>query len=371
MIREDLKNIPFYVPGKQGPNLLRLASNETSAQPLESVSKAISEAALGINRYPDMGATELRERIAEWFARTNADSPATGAPTTTLTRNNVAVGNGSTAMCLQSIQATCNDGDEVLFAWRSFEAYPILAKIAGATPVQVPLTADHRHDFDAMLSAITPRTRLIFVCNPNNPTGTVMTHREVEEFIERVPDHIHVVVDEAYQDYDRTPEKVNAAALVARFPHVALCRTFSKAYGLAGVRLGFMIGAPDFIEAINKVGIPFGVNALAQVAGLASVTEEAGRELSSRVDATIEQRDRVSNSLPSELRTPSHTNFLWLPLGDKAAAFNQALLDAGVVARAFPGDGVRVTVTDHTETEQLIPALRQALEAVGLEPAQE
>ncbi|PZP03047.1 MAG: aminotransferase [Corynebacterium urealyticum] len=368
MVRSDLSKLPAYVPGKALPDALRLASNETAAAPLPAVQEAVAKAAAGLNRYPDMGVAALRGELAEWLSRTP------GAPE--LTAENIAVGNGSSALCLQAIQATCQDGDEVVFPWRSFEAYPILAQIAGARPVAVPLSSDYRVDLDAMLAAVTERTKLIFVCNPNNPTGTVVPQVKLAEFLEQVPEDVQVVLDEAYIEYDRSglardagagepgegfAASVNGLALMAQFPNVAVCRTFSKAYGLAGARLGYLAGSEEFVEALIKVAIPFGVNALAQVAGLESIGEEAQQQLQQRVTETINQRERVTESLPEELQVPSQANFVWLPVGEKAEALEAAMKEEGILTRCFAGEGVRITVTDETETEELIPALRRAL----------
>lgn len=368
MVRSDLSKLPAYVPGKALPDALRLASNETAAAPLPAVQEAVAKAAAGLNRYPDMGVAALRGELAEWLSCTP------GAPE--LTAENIAVGNGSSALCLQAIQATCQDGDEVVFPWRSFEAYPILAQIAGARPVAVPLRSDYRVDLDAMLAAVTERTKLIFVCNPNNPTGTVVPQVKLAEFLEQVPEDVQVVLDEAYIEYDRSglagdagagepgegfAASVNGLALMAQFPNVAVCRTFSKAYGLAGARLGYLAGSEEFVEALIKVAIPFGVNALAQVAGLESIGEEAQQQLQQRVTETINQRERVTLSLPEELQVPSQANFVWLPVGEKAEALEAAMKEEGILTRCFAGEGVRITVTDETETEELIPALRRAL----------
>lgn len=371
MVRSDLSKLPAYVPGKALPDALRLASNETAAAPLPAVQEAVAKAAAGLNRYPDMGVAALRGELATWLSRTP------GAPE--LTAENIAVGNGSSALCLQSIQATCQDGDEVVFPWRSFEAYPILAQIAGARPVAVPLSSDYRVDLDAMLAAVTERTKLIFVCNPNNPTGTVVPQVKLAEFLEQVPEDVQVVLDEAYIEYDRSglagdagaggtdvpgegfAASVNGLALMAQFPNVAVCRTFSKAYGLAGARLGYLAGSEEFVEALLKVAIPFGVNALAQVAGLESIGEEAQQQLQQRVAETVAQRERVIESLPEELQVPSQANFVWLPVGEKAEALEAAMKEEGILTRCFAGEGVRITVTDETETEELIPALRRVL----------
>ena len=362
MIRSDLSQLPAYVPGASLPGALKLASNESSLAPLPAVSQVVAEAAAGVNRYPDMGAFALREAFANWLGST-WDFP--------LSVENIAVGNGSSALCLQSIQATCAAGDEVVFAWRSFEAYPILTRIAGARPVQVPLTDDLRHDFPAMLAALTDRTRLVMVCNPNNPTGTTITAAELDEFLSQVPADVHVVLDEAYVEYNDAQSQPNPPHLLRKYPNVAVLRTMSKAYGLAGLRLGYLVGQPDFVEALNKVAIPFGVNALAQTAGLTSLEPEAQKELRLRTQETVQQRARVLEYLAGRgdiPAIPSQANFVWLAVGDKAAAVDDTLKQQGIVARCFPGEGVRVTCTTEQETDRLLAALGPALDS-GLDSA--
>ena len=371
MIRPDLSSLPAYVPGTSQPGALKLASNESSLSPLPSVSAVINDATSNLNRYPDMASGALRGKLAQWLG-VNLD--------------NVAVGNGSSALCQQLVQATCKDGDEVVYAWQSFEAYPILCKIAGAVGVGVPLKRG-RHDLKAMSEAIGERTRLVFVCNPNNPTGTTVSRDEFREFMGRVPEDVTVVLDEAYVEYNRDAESPVALEELQRYPNLAVCRTFSKAYGLAGLRLGYLVGPEGLVEAVNKVGIPFGVNALAQAAGVASVDAQA--ELAARVDATVVERERVEAYLAGvapagagsagaaggaadgaegsePLTYPSQANFVWLNAGERAEALDEALKREGVVARCFAGEGVRVTVTTAEETDVLLRALDRALPAVGL-----
>lgn len=381
MVRSDLSSLPAYVPGASVPGALKLASNESSLAPLPSVASFVSDATSQLNRYPDMAAVDIRTALAEFVQP--AGSTGAGTDVEPLSWANIAVGNGSSALCQQSIQATCAQGDEVVFAWRSFEAYPILTRIAGAEPVQVPLDAELRHDLDAMISAITERTKLIFVCNPNNPTGTTITSAEFAAFMDKVPERVQVILDEAYLEYDRSGDgplasfmeedaegaapRANLARVLAAYPNLAVCRTFSKAYGLAGLRLGYMVGHAPFIEAMNKVGIPFGVNALAQAAGVASL--KAQGELLERVNATVEQRTRVLDALGEwapELRVDSQANFVWLPVGDAAVDLDAALKTEGIIARCFGGEGVRITITVAEEIDRLLPALEKALATTGL-----
>ncbi|MDI9893346.1 histidinol-phosphate transaminase [Rhodococcus sp. IEGM 1381] len=341
-IRPDLDAIPAYIPGRSFPGAIKLASNETTQGPLPSVHAAISEAVGGVNRYPDIRATALVESLAKKLG---------------VATENVAAGNGSVALCQEVVQITCGPGDEVLFAWRAFEAYPIITRVAGATPVQVPLTADHVHDLDAMLAAITDRTRLIFVCNPNNPTGTVVRRAELEAFLDAVPSNILVVLDEAYFEYTRPAadgDHVDGVELARGRRNVIVLRTFSKAYGLAGLRVGYAVADPDVITALSKVRIAFAVSTIAQQAALSSL--EASAELLARTDALIVERDRVRDALVAggfDVGT-SQSNFVWLPLAERSGEFASAAAEQGLLLRAYGNDGVRVTIGDPHENDAFL-----------------
>ncbi|MDV6260925.1 histidinol-phosphate transaminase [Rhodococcoides yunnanense] len=341
-IRPDLDAIPAYIPGRSFPGAIKLASNETTQGPLPSVHAAIAEAVGGVNRYPDIRATALVESLAKKLG---------------VATENVAAGNGSVALCQEVVQITCGPGDEVLFAWRAFEAYPIITRVAGATPVQVPLTADHVHDLDAMLAAITDRTRLIFVCNPNNPTGTVVRRAELEAFLDAVPSNILVVLDEAYFEYTRPAadgDHVDGVELARGRRNVIVLRTFSKAYGLAGLRVGYAVADPDVITALSKVRIAFAVSTIAQQAALSSL--EASAELLARTDALIVERDRVRDALVAggfDVGT-SQSNFVWLPLAERSGEFASAAAEQGLLLRAYGNDGVRVTIGDPHENDAFL-----------------
>ncbi|SDC74355.1 histidinol-phosphate transaminase [Actinokineospora iranica] len=345
-IRADLDSLPGYVPGKNIPGAIKLASNEVSLGPLPSVVMAIAEAAERINRYPDNGSVELVARLA---AKLGVDE------------DQVAVGCGSVTLCQQLIQATCTAQDEVLFPWRSFEAYPIVAHVVGATQVRVPLTAEHALDVDAMIAAVTPSTRLVFVCTPNNPTGTALRRAELERLIDAVPDDVVVVVDEAYREFVADPEvpdgvEVAKARWARGRDNVAVLRTFSKAYGLAGLRVGYLVAAAPVAAAVRKVFVPFGVNALAQVAALSSLDAEA--ELLARCTGIVAERGRVRAALIAAGYDVPETeaNFVWLPLGERTAAFNEHCLAHKVVVRAFVGDGARVTIGTPDENDAFLAA---------------
>ena len=332
-LRAELEGIPTYKPGKPaaagGPVAYKLSSNENPYPPLPGVMETVTAAASSFNRYPDMACTGLMNELSDRF----------GVPLTHL-----ATGTGSVGVAQQLIQSTAGPGDEVIYAWRSFEAYPIITQISGATSVQVPLTPGDVHDLDAMADAVTDRTRLIFVCNPNNPTGTVVKRAELERFLDRVPGDVLVVLDEAYREFIRDTEVPDGVELYRDRPNVLVLRTFSKAYGLAGFRVGYAIGHPSVIAAIRKCALPFGVSHVAQAAAIASLGVE--EELLERVDALVAERHRVVEALrEAGWDVPeSETNFVWLELGDDTVKFAAAAEAEGVSVRPFPGEGVRVTI---------------------------
>jgi histidinol-phosphate aminotransferase len=337
-IRPDLDSIPAYVPGRSHPGAVKLASNETTIGPLPAASKAIAEAVELANRYPDNQSGELRAALAEFLGV----EPA-----------NIAVGCGSVALCQELVQITCADpADEVLYAWRSFEAYPIITQVGNATAVTVPLH-DHVHDLDALAAAVTERTRLVFVCNPNNPTGTAVGRAELERFLDRVPGNVLIALDEAYYEYLRmTPgDHPDGVELARNRPNVVVLRTFSKAYGLAGLRVGYAVGAPEVIAALLKVHIPFSVSRVAQAAAIASL--EARHELLDRTEAVIAERDRMRTALlAAGYRVlVSESNFLWITLDAATTEFAEASAAAGVLIRPFAGEGVRVTAGDPHEND--------------------
>ncbi len=344
--RADLAALPAYVPGRTAPGAVKLASNEVPGGPLPSVADAIARASREINRYPDMGAWALVDRLSREF-----DVPT----------SQVAVGCGSVSLCQQFVQALCAPGDEVLFAWRSFEAYPIVTQVGNATPVRVPLTSSHTHDLDAMLAAITPRTRLVFVCNPNNPTGTVVRRAELTRFLDNVPSDVVVVLDEAYREFVTDADVPDGLEFARTRHNVAVLRTFSKAYGLAGLRVGYAVAADEVIEAVRKVYVAFSVNALAQTAALASL--DAKDELLARCADIVAERTRVHDTLRGlgyEVPETS-ANFVWLPLGERTTAFAEHSLEHKVVVRPFAGEGVRVTIGTREENDTFLEAARAFL----------
>jgi len=330
--RPVLKQFNPYKPGKRVANpagqSFKLASNECPFGPLPSVAEAIAAAAAEINWYPDNHAAALTEAIAR-----RHDVPV----------SHIALGCGSVGVAQQLLAAAAEPGTEVLYAWRSFEAYPILVPLTGAADVRVPLQ-DERHDLPAMADAVTPRTRVIFVCNPNNPTGTVVHAAELEEFLDRVPPDCLVVLDEAYADYVRDPAVPNGIDVYRGRPNVAVLRTFSKAHGLAGLRVGYLIGPDPVAAAARTTMLPFTVNALAQTAAVASLAAEA--ELHERVDLAVKERARVRDELLAQGWTvpPTEANFVWLRLGPDTQDFAAVCAEAGISIRPLGDEGARISV---------------------------
>ena len=342
--RAHVADIPAYVPGKppvprDGMTTYKLSSNENPYPPLPGVVEAAEAAVAVMNRYPDMGSSALYAAL----------SARLGVPTSDL-----AVATGSVALIYQLLSAFCDPGDEVVYAWRSFEAYPIAVTTAGATSVQVPVTADGRHDLKAMAAAVTDRTKVLMVCTPNNPTGPAVTQAELDELLAAVPPHVVVVVDEAYVEFVRMDAAVDGLATYRAHPNVVLFRTFSKAYGLAGFRVGYAVAQEHIAAALRAVSLPFGVSAIAQAAAIASLDAEP--ELFERVDALVAERERVLAGLRDvgwAVPEPQG-NFVWFALGDRTAEFAAAADDAGIVVRPFAGEGARVSIGEPEANDRVV-----------------
>lgn len=343
-LRPVLDSLPAYKAGRpaavvDGVTSYKLSSNENHHAPLPSVLKAAEMALADLHRYPDFSSTSLVEAISRHF-----DVPV----------EDVAVGTGSVGLLQQLVQITSGPGDGVLYAWRSFEAYPIVTLIAGATPQAVPLDANDRHDLTAMLDAIDDTTRIILVCNPNNPTSTAVDRASLEHFIEQVPSDILVVVDEAYREFVDPSRIPDGLDFYRERQNVAVLRTFSKAYGLAALRVGFCIAHEPVAEALRKVQVPFGVSTVAQAAAIASL--DAEEELFERVRSISLERRRMEEALVGLGLTPaeSEANFLWLRLGSDAVPFSEACTQAGLSIRPFAGEGVRITVGEPEGNDRLL-----------------
>jgi histidinol-phosphate aminotransferase len=321
----------------------KLSSNENPYPPLPGVIEAAHRAVDVMNRYPDMGNTALYDALAA-----RLDVPIV----------DLAAATGSVALIYQLLNAFCEPGDEVVHAWRSFEAYPIAIAAAAATSVPVPVTADGRHDLEAMTAAIGPRTRCAMVCTPNNPTGPAVTQAQLDAFLAAVPEHVLVVVDEAYVDFVRMADRVDGLATYRAHPNVVLFRTFSKAYGLAGFRVGYAVAQEPLAAALRAVSLPFGVSGVAQAAAIASLDSEAA--LLERVDALVGERDRVYAGLCEagwEVPEPQG-NFVWFELGDRTAEFARAADELGIVVRPFAGEGARVSIGEDEANDRLLELAR-------------
>jgi histidinol-phosphate aminotransferase len=357
---EKLRRMPHYEAGMQvmdaqaefeRGDVVKLASNESPFPPHPAVVEAIAAAAEGLNRYPDEHARLLRQRIAERFDT----DPA-----------RIAVGNGSCEILLAAAEALCEEGAEIVFAWPSFSIYPHCAALSGAREVRVPLGEGYVHDLDAMAEEITAATQVVLVCNPNNPTGTHLPASDIGAFMERVPAGVTVILDEAYVEFQTDDDPDATVDLLADFTNLVLLRTFSKAYGLAGLRVGYALCSADFRRAVDAVRQPFSVNALAQAAGSEAILHQD--DVAERVERTIVERVRVEEGV-RELRlvTPdSQANFSWVSLGERdEVEVVEALGRAGVIVRAgtpLGGPGhVRVTYGTEVENRRFLDAVAEAV----------
>lgn len=343
--RPHIAGMPVYRAGrsaKPGPDgrAWKLSSNENPYGPLPGVLKAVEASLAEMNRYPDAGNSEITAAVATRHG---------------LAEERLAFGNGSVEVLAHLIEATCGPGDEVVYAWRSFEAYPLAVQVVGAGAVEVPLTATGEHDLAAMLAAITPRTRVVMLCTPNNPTGPAIRHDDLVDFLDRVRDDIVVVIDEAYIEYVNDPEVAQGLELLDVHPGVATLRTFSKAYGLAGLRVGWMAAAdPALAQAVRSATMPFAISTPAQTAVMASLNAEA--ELIGRVRVTVSERERVANALRAmghQVPT-TQANFVWFPAGDRTDAWFDTFRRAGLMTRAFAGEGLRVSIAEPCANDRML-----------------
>lgn len=343
--RAEIDSIPPYKQGKPAPSVpgvrsFKLSSNENPYQPLESVKEAIEKHSLDhINRYPNMRGWDVVQRLAQEID---------------VEPENIQLGCGSTEVITQLVNLLAGPGDEVLYPWRSFEAYPIIVTGAGATSVQVPLTPEGTHDIDAMIASLSPKTRLVIVNNPNNPTSTSVSDQEARKLLAAVPKDVIVLFDEAYFQFNTDSAASVAMDLFREFPNVVVAHTFSKAYGLAGLRIGYAVGPKDVIEGMGKVALPFGVSDVAQVAALASL--DAYAELDSRVQNIVSERGRITAALAEQGWTipAPQANFFWLPLGAKTDAAAARFEKAGLAVRVFSPEGIRISVGESEANDTVI-----------------
>jgi histidinol-phosphate aminotransferase len=343
-LRPAIEALDPYRQGKQAAaEAFKLSSNENPFEPLPAVLATLSHQS--INRYPDGSAYALRVRLGEKYG---------------VAPEQIQVGSGSVAILAQLMLAASGPGDEVVYSWRSFEAYPGLVTVAGATSVTVPNTADHRHDLPAMAAAITDRTRVVIVCSPNNPTSTVVTLEEFESFMALVPPTVLVLLDEAYIEFVTDPTAVRGIPLLQKYGNLVVLRTFSKAYGLAGLRVGYAVGPEYVMDAARATAIPLSVIELGQRAAIASLDHED--QLLERVGRIAALRDEVWRSLVDQgwdVPKP-HGNFVWLPTGDKTIWAAEVFWDNDIVVRAL-GEGLRVSIGEPGSVDKL---LRAAAEVV-------
>ncbi len=346
-VRSDLHSLPAYKAGQKlqpidGLEVFKLSSNENAFAPLPSVLEAINHASKNINRYPDPLNTEMINAIAASLG---------------VTSENIAAGTGSVAVLGHLISAMAGAEDEVIYPWRSFEAYPIWMQLCGVSGVPVPLKSDNSHDLDAMASAITLRTKMVLVCTPNNPTGNAISSDDLEAFMKKVPNNVLVVIDEAYVDFVSDAQMVSGLDFFNKYENIALLRTFSKAQGLAGLRVGYVVAQPEIADFVRRVSLPFGVNSLAQVAVVASLTEVANQELQSRVREISVARDEVLGKLRAagwEIG-PQHANFFWISTLH-VEELRAACEAAGIAIRPFP-EGIRITVGEREANERIVKVL--------------
>ena len=357
---EKLARMPGYqagVPKGQAPEAIaaseiaQLASNESPFPPHPQVVEAIQRAAAAMNRYPDPGATLLRQRIAERYET----EPA-----------RVAVGNGSCEILLAAAEALCEPGAEILYAWPAFSMYPHLAELTGAREVRVPLAEGEVHDLEAMAAEVTAATQLLLVCNPNNPTGTHIPAAQIAEFCERIPAHVTIALDEAYVEFQTNDDPDTTIDLLEDFPNLVVMRTFSKCFGLAGLRVGYAIGSPKFRAAVDAVRQPFSVNALAQAAGAEAILHSD--DVVRRVESTIVERVRVEEGL-SDLgldTAETQANFSWVDLGEaEEPAIVDGLADRAIAVRpgtplGSPGH-IRVSYGTAAENDRFLAAMAELL----------
>lgn len=325
--------------------MYKLSSNENPHTPLPGVLAACYDALADLNRYPDMASTLITEALAAHHG---------------IEPEKIAPGTGSVAVLGHVLQAALRPGEEVVYAWRSFEAYPIAVQIAGGVSVRVPLTPQGEHDLEAMAEAIGPKTRAVILCSPNNPTGTVIGQAQLRQFLDTVSADVLVILDEAYIEFvtDSAVKsglcRETGTSLLDEYKNLVVLRTFSKAYGLAGLRFGYAVARKRLAQGFRAVATPFGVNMVAEAAALESLRMREA--LMERVDAVVNERERVLAALRKQgWDIPrAHGNFFWLALGARSRRFATDAKQQGLLVRAFDGEGVRVSIGDPLPNDMLI-----------------
>jgi histidinol-phosphate aminotransferase len=334
--RPDIMSLPVYRQGNPPPpGGIKLSSNEIPFPPSPAVQKALESGQW--NRYPDATALGVRTRLAKKYG---------------VSPDEVLVGAGSVALLAQWITAAAGPGDEVVYPWRSFEAYPGLVSVAGATSIQVANTSDHRHDIDGLVCAVTDKTRVLIICTPNNPTSQVVTRDEFESLMGRVPESLLVILDEAYAEFVDHPDAVDGVHYLGKYPNLVVLRTLSKAYGLAGLRIGYAIAPPAVISPARATAIPLSVSAPAQIAAEAALDHDD--EILGRLEAIRQQMETVRSAWSTGPLPLPWGNFAWLPVGEKTDQVATWLEEEGVVARVFPGEGIRVSIAEPEGVDALL-----------------
>lgn len=348
-VRPAVSSLASYRPGKAASQVedehgiadaIKLASNENPWSPAPAVLQAIVDAASGVNRYADNNATDVRLAIAEWLG---------------VDEDRVTVGCGSSGLLQQLFMTYVDPGDEVVFPWPSFEIYPVFSTLADAQQVQVPLV-DYAFDLDAVANAVTSMTKLVILATPNNPTGTPIGMHDVAALLEAIPDDVIVVIDEAYREFSDPAFGDPVVDLQPHHDNLVVTRTFSKAFGLAGLRSGYGIAHPEVIEQLDKVRLPFSVNNLSQAGMLAAIEHEA--EAMTNVRTLLAERTRVTELLDAAgvVYVPTQANFVFLPTGDATESIAIAMEKLGVVTRPFPGFGLRITIGAPEENDRWLAA---------------
>lgn len=345
-LRAALGGLASYQPtdGVYGPERLRpLSANESSHGPAAGIVAAMTAAGIDINRYPDPGCAKLTGELARRLG---------------VGQDQILVGGGSVALLQALFQAVAEPGAEVVYAWRSFELYPVLADLAGTRSVRVPL-AGEAHDLRVMADRVTDATRLVLICNPNNPTGTVVGGDALRAFLDRVSPACLVAIDEAYFEYICAGTTLSGLELCDAYPNLVVLRTFSKAYGLAGLRVGYLVGTADVVAQLRKACLPYAVTSVAEHAALAALSLED--DLLRLVSATVAERVRMRGILlAGGWEVPDgQGNFLWLRLGEDAAAFGRWCAGAGIAVRTFDGEGVRVSMGTVGDNDAFLAAANE------------
>lgn len=359
LIRPELEPLRPYAPGLRASEVRehsglaeihKLSSNENPYGPFPIAEKAMRAAIPRLNRYPDGAARALTKRLSEHLG---------------VEERFIVLGNGSNELLTLIAEAVLRPGDETVFAWPSFVVYPMCTAMMGANAVRVPLTEAQAHDLPAMLDAITERTRIVFLCNPNNPTGSIFSRTDFEEFLARVPDHVLVVLDEAYFEYVTSPEYGNGLEYFDGERPLVILRTFSKMYSLAGVRCGYGAFPEPLAIAMDKVREPFNVNTIAQVGAYYSLGDQT--EVHRRRDENAEQRDALCSAFKrlGISYVPSETNFVYMLTEKPQDVFN-ALLSHGVIVRDFgTAPGLRVGIGTPEATNATISAIETLVAEMG------